>query len=317
MGGDHAPEPIVAGAVAAVREGLPVVLVGDEARVRPLVPRGLNLPIVHAPEVVGMGDAAAASVRKKPDSSMRRTVQLVARGEAGAAVSCGNSGAAVVAAVIEIGMIEGVDRPAIATLLPRTDGGKLVLLDAGANVDCRSEQLASFALLGAAWARTLGVAEPRVGLLANGEEATKGNAQTRAALPLLQALPLVVVGNVEPHAALAGACDVLVCDGFVGNVLIKGVEAAAETVVSLLREEIKRKPSARFGAWLTSRAFQRFRQRVAWEAYGGGLLLGPKGVVVIGHGRATPEAVTAAIRMAWQAAEHGLVDRLATPPPQG
>jgi glycerol-3-phosphate acyltransferase PlsX len=310
MGGDHAPDAIVAGAVAAVREGMPVVLVGDEARLKPLIPRGLALEVVHAPEVVGMGEAAVAAVRRKPDSSLRRALDLVRDKRASAAMSCGNSGAVLVAAVIGLGMLEGVDRPAIGTLLPRSDGGRLVLLDAGANVDCRPEQLASFAILGAAWARGLGIEDPRVGLLANGEEATKGNTQSRAALPLLQALPLRIVGNVEPNAALAGACDVLVCDGFVGNVLIKGVEAAAETVVHLLREEIRRNPSARFGAWLTSRAFGRFRQRVAWQAYGGGVLLGSAGVVVIGHGRANAEAVTAAIRLAHETAEQGLVTRL-------
>jgi glycerol-3-phosphate acyltransferase PlsX len=310
MGGDHGPEVIVAGAVSASRAGIPVVLVGDESRVKAALPRGVTLPVVHAPEVVGMGEAAVAAVRRKPDSSLRRAVDLVQRGEASAAVSCGNSGAVVVAAVLGLGVLDQVERPAIAAVLPRSDGGQLVLLDAGANVDCRPEQLACFAILGAAYARLLGVPDPRVGLLANGEEATKGNQQSRATLPLLQALPLRVVGNTEPHAALAGACDVLVCDGFVGNVLVKGVEAAAETVVTLLRDEIKRNPSARFGAWLTSRAFGRFRQRVAWQAYGGGLLLGTRGVVVVGHGRANAEAVHAAVKIAHQAASQGLVPGL-------
>jgi glycerol-3-phosphate acyltransferase PlsX len=183
-------------------------------------------------------------------------------------------------------------------------------LDAGANVDCRPEQLACFSLLGAAYAQLLGTADPRVGLLANGEEATKGNQQVRATLPLIQALPLKVVGNIEPNAALAGGCDVLVCDGFVGNVLVKGVEAAAETVVHLLREEIRRNPSAMVGAWLTSRAFSRFRERVAWQAVGGGMLLGVRGVVVVGHGRANSEAVRAAIRLASDAARDGLTTGL-------
>lgn len=317
MGGDHAPDEIVAGAVAAVRDGHPVILVGDEARLRPLVPRGVELPIVHAPESVGMGEAAVASVRRKPESSVRRAMDLVASGEACAAVSCGNTGAVLVAAVVVLGLLDGVERPAIATVLPRSDGGQLVLLDAGANVDCRPEQLACFSLLGAAWARVLGTPDPRIGLLANGEEATKGNQQTRAALPLIQALPLRVVGNIEPNAALAGGCDVLVCDGFVGNVLIKGVEAAAETVMHLLREEIRRKPSALLGTWLASRAFSRFRHKAAWQAYGGGILLGTRGLVVVGHGRANAAAVHAALRLAHDAARQGLVsgleERLAAP----
>lgn len=309
MGGDHAPDAIVAGAVLAAADGLPVLLVGDEARIGPLLPRGVSVPIRHAADVVAM-DEAPSAVRRKADASVRRAVELVRDGEACAAVSCGNSGAMLVAAVMALGVAEGVERPAIATVLPRQDGGRLVLLDSGANVDCRPEQLACFGQLGAAYARLLGTPDPRVGLLANGEEATKGNAQVRATLPLLQALPLRVVGNVEPTAALAGGCDVLVCDGFVGNVLLKGVEAAAETVVHLLREEIRRKPSALFGAWLTSRAFSRFRQRVAWQAYGGGLLLGTNGVVVVGHGRATAEAVHAAVKLATDASRQGVVERV-------
>ncbi len=307
MGGDDAPRVTVAGAIAAAKDGIPVVLVGDEKLLRPLLPRGVSIPIAHAPDAVGMGDAAAAAVRKKPNSSLARVIELVAKGEASSAVSCGNTGAVLVATVLGLGVFEGVDRPAIATVLPRSDGGKLVLLDAGANVDCRPEQLACFALLGAAYAQALGMPTPRIGLLANGEESTKGNMQVRAALPLIQTLPLTVVGNIEPHAALAGGCDVLVCDGFVGNVLIKGVEAAAETVVHLLKEEIGRNPSAMLGAWLTSRTFGRFRSRVAWEAQGGGLLLGAKGLVVVGHGRASAEAVHAALRMAHQTSSQGLL----------
>lgn len=310
MGGDHAPEAIVAGATLATAAGLSVVLVGDEAKIRPVLPRGSTIEIVHAPDVVAMDEAAVAAVRRKPDSSLRRAMALVREGRASAVVSCGNTGAVLVAAVLDLGVLDGVERPAIATLLPRSDGGTLVLLDAGANVDCRPEMLACFASLGAAWAGALGVHEPRVGLLANGEEASKGNAQVRATLPLMQALPLRIVGNVEPNAAMAGACDVLVCDGFVGNVLIKGVEATAETVVRLLREEIRRNPSARFGAWLTSRAFGRFRQRVKWQAYGGGVLLGTKGIVVVGHGRANAEAVASAVRTASDAARSRLVERL-------
>ncbi len=302
MGGDHAPDAAVHGAVLAAGQGIDVVLVGDEVRLRALLPRGSSMVIVHAPDVVGMDEGAVAAVRKKPDSSLRRAMALVKSGQACAVMSCGNTGAVLVASVLDLGVRPGIERPAIATLLPRSDGGMLVLLDAGANVDCRPEMLASFALLGAEFAKSQGMATPRIGLLANGEEESKGNAQGRAALPLIRALPLLVVGNVEPHAAMAGACDVLVCDGFVGNVLLKGVEAAAETVVHLLRDEIRRNPSARFGAWLTSRAFGRFRKRVQWQAYGGGVLLGVEGTVVVGHGRANAEAVAAAIRTARDAA---------------
>ena len=287
-----------------------MLLVGDRGRIAPLVPPG-GPEIVHAPDVVEMGHAAARAVRRMPDSSVRRCLRLVADGTAGAALSCGNTGAALVAAVLDLGVIAGVDRPCIATVLPRSDGGRLVLLDAGANVDCRPDLLVRFALVGSAYAEALGVLAPRIGLLSNGEEDGKGNAQVRATLPLLRELPLRVVGPVEPREAMEGACDVLVCDGFVGNVLLKAAEGAVTTVVTLLREEILRRPSGRLGAWLLRGAFRRFRARVAWDAHGGALLLGADGVVVVGHGRATPSSVVAAVRMAHQAVDARLVEGVA------
>jgi len=310
MGGDHAPDAIVEGAVAAVRAGIPVILVGDRARLWPLLPKRDAPAIAHAPDVIGMGEAAAAGVRRKPDSSVRRAISLVQKGEACGALSFGNTGATFIAALFDLGVFDGVERPGIATVLPRSDGGRLVMLDAGANVDCRPEQLACFALLGASYAEVLGVDNPRVGLLSNGEEEKKGNMQVRATLPLLQSLPLEVVGNVEPHHAMAGACDVLVCDGFVGNILLKAAEGAVATVVQLLKEEITRRPSGRFGAFLLQGAFQRFRDRVQWDAQGGALLLGTRGLVVIGHGSAGPDAVHAGISLAASAARDGLLEAL-------
>lgn len=309
MGGDEAPRAVVAGAVEASRRGVPVVLVGDHDRIAPLLPRASGVEIVHAPDAVAMGDEAA-TVRRRADVSIRVAMRLVERGEATGVVSCGHTGAVVVAAALDLGILDGVERPAIATLLPRADGGRLVLLDAGANVDCRPELLACFALLGAAYAEQLGVEDPRVGLLSIGEEDSKGNAQVRASLPLLRALPLRVVGNVEPGAAMMGACDVLVCDGFVGNVLLKAAEGAVGVVVQMLREEISRRPSARLGAWLIEGALRRFRRRVAWDVQGGALLLGTRGVVVVGHGRANPRAVAAAIQLAADASSAGLVTAL-------
>ncbi|MEZ4239448.1 MAG: phosphate acyltransferase PlsX [Myxococcota bacterium] len=302
MGGDHAPGAIVAGAVAAAGDGVPVVLVGDEAAIRAAMPRrkpgSAEVRIVHAPDAVGMGDGAVAAVRRSEASSLRVALAQVRDGAACAAVSCGNTGAVLVAAVVDLGVLPGVERPAIASILPRADGGRLVLLDAGANVDCKPEQLVCFAQLGAAYAEVIGIALPRVGLLANGEEDGKGNAQVRAALPLLRATGLQVVGNVEPTAAMDGSCDVLVTDGFVGNVLLKAAEGAVTTVVGLLREEIRRSPSGLAGAWLLQGAFRRFRERVAWDAHGGAVLLGTRGTVVVGHGRANAEAVRQAVRMA-------------------
>lgn len=230
MGGDDAPGEVVAGAVMAARRGRRVLLVGDQAVLRPMVPASGAVSVHHAPDRVDM-DAPAGSVRRMPDCSVRAAVRLVAQGKADAAVSCGNTGATLVSAILELGVLAGVERPALATILPRSDGGHLVLLDAGANVDCRPELLASFALLGAAQAELLGIHNPRIGLLSIGEEEGKGNAQVRAALPRLRQLPLNVVGNIEPPAAMSGACDVLVCDGFVGNVLVKAAEGDRKSVV--------------------------------------------------------------------------------------
>jgi len=307
MGGDSAPEAIVAGAVAAAKKGLRVLLVGDERRIRPLLPSRIEIEVVHTEDAVGM-DESPTVVRHRDEASVRRCLKLVKEGRACAA--SGNSGALVVAAVLDIGMSRGMERPAIASVLPRADGGRLVFLDVGATVDTRPEQLARFALLGSAYARTLGIEEPRVGLLSNGEEPGKGNDQVRVARPLIEALPLRFVGNVEPSGALSGVCDVLVCDGFVGNVMLKAVEAAAETMMHLFREEIRRDPTALLGAWLLSRGLRRLRDRVAWDAHGGGMLLGTREVVVVGHGRSTPAAACAAIALAAEAAREGLVSRV-------
>jgi glycerol-3-phosphate acyltransferase PlsX len=310
MGGDHAPEAIVAGAALAVRDGIDVILVGDRDVLAPLLPRTHAPRVVHAGDVVDMGETAAG-VRRKPDASVRRAMSLVQAGDACAALSFGNTGATFVAACLDLGVFEGVERPGIATVLPRSDGGRLVMLDAGANVDCRPEQLACFARLGAVYAEVLGVERPRIGLLSNGEEDSKGNMQVRATLPLLRSLPLEVVGHVEPHHAMAGACDVLVCDGFVGNILLKAAEGAVSTVVQLLTEEVSRRPSGRLGAWLLKGAFKRFRNRVQWDAQGGALLLGTRGLVVIGHGAAEAEAVRAGVALASRAAQDDLLGALA------
>jgi len=196
-------------------------------------------------------------------------------------------------------------------LIPQANGGRLVLVDAGANVDCKPEMYVTFALLGVAYSRVLGVARPRVGLLSNGSEASKGDDRVRAALVLLSELPVDFVGPIEPTAAMDGACDVLVCDGFVGNVLLKAAEGAVSVVSQLLREEIRRRPSGLLGAWLLSGALRRFRSRVAWDAQGGALLLGVNGVVVVGHGRSKARAVVAAVSMARLAVEGNLERHMA------
>jgi glycerol-3-phosphate acyltransferase PlsX len=214
-------------------------------------------------------------------------------------------------ALYVLGRLEGVDRPPLATVVPRKDGGQLVLLDLGANVDCKPAHLAQFAVLGDAYARAvLGIARPRVGLLANGEERGKGNEQVRAAWPEVDALDLHFVGNVEPLGALRGECDVLVCDGFDGNVMLKTVEGTVEVMGRILREEIRRRPSAQIGAWLLGGAWRRFRQRTTYDSVGGALLLGVQGVAVVGHGRADARAVASAIRYAHSCVQAGLLGAL-------
>ncbi len=309
MGGDGAPAAIVAGALLAHEEGLPVTLVGDLAVLRPLLPPGCTMPLVHASEVVHMEDRPVAT-KRRTDASIRVAARLVASGEAVALVSCGNSGATLFAAVIELGKLAGVDRPAIATTLPRADGGTLHLLDVGATSDCQPHHLASFALLGEAWARTRGVVKPRVGLLANGEEDGKGNRLVVEALPLLRALPIHVVGNVEPADALDAGCDVLVCDGFTGNILIKTCEGVVGLLGRIAKKHVAGSLRGAAGAWLLKNALAEVRAELDWRQRGGGLLLGVTAPVVIGHGRADAEAVRAAIRLAHYSAGAGLTAAL-------
>ena len=311
MGGDNAPEVAIEGAVRAVRAGFSVLLVGDEARLRPLMPRGVSIPIRHAPEVIGMNEPPVAAVRRKRQASISLALKAVADGEAVAAVTCGSTGAAMAASVFSLGRIPGVSRPGVCAVVPRVDGGQLVLLDLGANVDCRPEHLARFALMGHSFAAASQALErPRIGLLSNGHEAGKGNEQVRAAAGLIAALPVNFVGHIEPTEAFRGGCDVLICDGFVGNIMLKTVEATAEVVARLLREEILRDATGRLGGWLLSEALKRFRKRTDYAEFGGGLLLGVRGVVVVGHGRSDSSAVLGAIHRACQHAAQDIPVRL-------
>ena len=307
LGGDNAPFAVVAGALKACRDGVPVRLVGASPSGRRW--SGLDVSFIEQAHRVPM-DASPAAVRREPDASIRQSLREVAEGRCGAVFSAGPTGVTLVASVLELGILPGVERPAIASVLPRGDGGRLVVVDSGANVDCRSEQLASFAVLGSAFSEFLGTAEPRVGLLSIGEEAGKGNDQVRAAGPLLEEAPVRFIGNVEPTSAMSGGCDVVVCDGFVGNIFLKTAEATAETVLSLARSELGRQPVAKVAAWLLQRRLRGLRQRLAWEATGGALLLGVDGVVVVGHGRTGPDAAAAGIQLAARAADQGFVEAL-------
>jgi phosphate acyltransferase len=315
MGGDRAPAAVVAGAVAAVRaRGLRVVLVGPEDTIRAEIAthRGEDLAVnvVDAPEFVGMTEAPLAALRRKRRASIRVAAELVARGEAHAVFTTGHTGAAVISAHGTFGVLSGVERPALAVIVPAPKGAA-ILLDAGANVDCRPDHLERFGVMGAAYATVaLNIGRPRVGLLSIGEEAGKGNDLVREAHGLLAASPVDFIGNLEARDMFAGLVDVIVCDGFTGNIALKVGEGLVEAVEQMLREELGAEVVSQVGALLTRRAFARFKQRVDAAEYGGAPLLGVAGLVVVGHGRSTPQAVETGIVLAARLAGEQMVDRL-------
>lgn len=302
MGGDFAPRSVVEGAVAACRDdGARVILVGDEARIRAEATR-FGAPedafeIVHTSEVVTMEEPAVA-VAKKRDSSLRVCARLVKEGRAQAMVSAGNTGAAMVAAKTVMGGIPGVDRPALAGVFP-TMQGRTVVLDVGANVNAKVAHLRQFAVMGHFYAQEIiGTPEPRVGLMSVGEEESKGTDLTREVFRILQTTGLNFVGNVEGRDLFRGTVDVIVCDGFVGNVMLKSNESLAVFLGHLLRRELSRDLRSRLGASLARPALQRFRQRVDWAEYGAAPLLGVRGGCFVGHGRSHAKAIRNAIRRA-------------------
>lgn len=316
MGGDHAPDAIVDGAVAAARHlDAEILLVGSTERVQSaLVPHGpagrLGVRIVEAPDFVDMTDSPAAALRRKPRASIRVAAECVARGDAVAMVSAGHTGATVMAAYSAFGTLAGVDRPALAATIP-TRGAPAVLLDAGANVECRPQHLLQFAIMGGVYARVaLGVSRPRVGLLSIGEEANKGNELVRGAHQLLKQAPVNFIGNVEGREIYSGVADVIVCDGFTGNIVLKTSEGLVETVESLLSDELQGTFSSQVGSLLSRRAFRRFRRRLDYSEYGGALLLGVAGVAIVCHGRSSAKAVRNAIAMAYRVGSSDFINRV-------
>lgn len=302
MGGDFAPRSVVEGALAACREdGTAVVLVGDQDRIRSELERAgaadEAIEVVHASEVVAMEEPPAA-VAKKRDSSLRVCARLVKEGRAQAMVSAGNTGAAMIAAKTVIGGIPGVDRPALAGVFP-TLQGRTVVLDVGANLNAKVAQLRQFAVMGHFYAQEIvGTPSPRVGLMSVGEEEGKGTDLTREVFRVLQTTGLNFVGNVEGRDLFRGTVDVIVCDGFVGNVMLKSNESLATFLGQLLRQELGRDVRSRLGAALANPALQRFRRRVDWAETGAAPLLGVRGGCFIGHGRSRAKAVCNAIRRA-------------------
>jgi glycerol-3-phosphate acyltransferase PlsX len=316
MGGDHAPGRPVEGALAAARNlGLGIDLVGRsdlidaELKKHPDV-SVLDVRIVDAPDVIEMTESPAQALRRKPKASIKVAAEHVAAGEANALFSAGHTGASVVAAHAAFGMLPGVDRPALAPTVP-TRQGAAVLLDAGATVSCKPAHLLQFGHMGAVYARVgLGIGEPRIALLSIGEEETKGNELTRDAHQLLKASALAFVGNVEARGIFSGDADVVVCDGFTGNVALKLSEGLVEMVEDLLSEELQSTFSSQVGYLLSRRAFRRFRKRVDYSEFGGAPLLGVAGLCIVGHGRSSVKAVRNAVAMASRMAGNQMMERL-------
>ncbi len=316
MGSEKAPEPEIRGAILACRSfDVRVHLVGPEDVLRPLLRhhlssqhlRNQHLPvfIVPASEWITMDDKAAQAVRAKRDSTMRVGLKMVREGRAAAFFTAGNTGAAMATAKMVLGMLAGVHRPALATILPTTTGLPSLLLDVGANVDSDPDNLVQFAVMGQIYARNvLKVANPRVGLLSIGEEDSKGNTLTHDTLPLLRALPGInFIGNIEGRDLYNGRTDVSVCDGFVGNVALKTSEGLAKLVSSSLRDSLKSTVTSQFGALLSRKAFNDFKKRLDYSEYGGAPLLGVRGPCIIGHGSSNEKAVMNGIRVAAEFAQ--------------
>ncbi len=310
MGGDFAPQNCVAGAVLALRE-FPqlekLYLVGDEPRLRAELDvnrcNDRRVEIVHSTQVVEMSEKAVDAVRRKKDSSISRAVDLVKRGEADAVVSAGHTGAAVAATTIKLRTLEGVDRPGIAALLP-TETNLTVLIDAGANTDARPEHMLQYGIMGAVFSRyVLGFTNPAIGLMSIGGEDVKGSEFTKEVFKLLRESGLNFRGNIEGHDLFQNPVEVVLCDGFTGNVVLKSCEATAEAAIHWLKSELKRSPLRMLGAALAQGAFRNLKKRVSYEEYGGSPLLGVDGICIIAHGSSSAKAIKNAIRVALESIE--------------
>ncbi len=313
MGSDRAPKPEVEGAILAARHhDIHVLLVGPEEQVRAELRHHPSAPferlqVVHASEVIGMNEKAAHAVRAKRDSTLRVGLRLVRDGKAAGFITAGNTGAAMATAKMVLGTLPGVDRPALAAVFPTAQGTASIMLDVGANVDSKPHNLEQWAVMGEIYARAiLGAEHPRVGLLSIGEEEAKGNELTRAAHQLLKHLPLQFVGNVEGRDLYNGNVDVIVCDGFIGNVALKVSEGLVDTVGYILKETLRATITRQVGFLLSRRAFEEFKKRLDYSEYGGAPLLGIKGVCIVSHGSSNAHALKNAIRVAAEFATSGI-----------
>lgn len=316
MGGDHAPEEIVEGAVLAHRDGLgTMILVGDQPRIEPLLAvHGLQgeIEVVHAPEAIAMDASPSLALRSCDQSSLGVSINMVRDGTADAVVSAGNSGAFLAIAVVRLRTIPGIARPAIAVVFPSRKG-PVVLIDAGANVDCRPEWLGQFGVMGSAYARAvLNIPEPRVGIISVGEERSKGNAQVIEAARYLDAAPITFIGNIEGKDVFADVADIVVTDGFVGNVMLKLTEGLTEVITGIVADEIKGGGlMTTLGALLVRPALRRVKKKIDYESFGGAPLLGLRGNCIVAHGRASRRAIRSAVRAAVAEVREDVVGRIA------
>ena len=315
MGSDNAPRSEVDGAIAAAKAyGVHVILAGDESRLQPMLKErsaaGLSVEIRHASQSIAMDEKPAAVLRKKRDSSIHVAAALVRDGLASGLVSAGNTGAVMAVSKMLVGVVPGVDRPALATVVP-TLKGRAVLLDVGANVTCKPHHLVQFALMGHLFSKQIvGVASPRVGLMSVGEEESKGTDLTKGVHKSLKELQLNFIGNVEGRDIYNGRADVIVCDGFTGNVALKTSEGLVEAILQLMKEELSRNLQAKLGALLAMDSFRRLKKRLDYSEYGGAPLIGLRGVCIICHGRSSGNAIKNAIRVAKEFAENKVNERL-------
>ncbi|MBX7157416.1 MAG: phosphate acyltransferase PlsX [Verrucomicrobiae bacterium] len=313
MGGDFAPQNPVLGALAALKR-FPAIetlyLVGDETQLRNEVQKHGKIPepiqFIHATQVVAMNDSAIDAVRRKKDSSISRAVELVAKGQADAVVSAGHTGAAVAATTIKLRTLPGVERPGIATVMP-TETNLFVLIDAGANIDAKPIHLGQYAIMGSLYSKhVLGFSNPSVGLMSIGTEDIKGNELTKETFKLLNSLPINFRGNIEGHDLFENPVEVVVTDGFVGNVVLKTCESIASAMLHWLKHELMKSPIRKFGALMAQNAFKTIKKKTNYEEFGGSPLLGVNGICIIAHGSSTPRAIENAIRVATESIQHNL-----------
>lgn len=311
MGGDYAPDVTVVGALDAAKEfDLEVILVGDEAMISSALKnkKGVasKLSIFHASEVVEMNEKASVALRKKKDSSIRKAIELVKKGEAHAVVSAGHSGVMMATSLFVLGKLPNVDRPAIATIMPSLTGSFL-LIDAGANVDCQPVNLLQFGYMGNAYFKAIFRQEkPRIALLSIGEEDTKGNELTRDAFKLMKDAKFNFIGNIEGKDMFTGVADVIVCDGFIGNIALKVSEGLAETILKMLKMEITNIATGKLGYLMIKPAIRNFKKRTDYAEYGGAPLLGINGTSIVSHGRSSAKAIKNAIWVAAEMAKKGV-----------